>query len=71
MSDKKYIWKAKVRGHWLWCHARTNYEAINILSEQTGEPLEEYCLEWEDPRNLDGSKVTEAEWRHLWGVIDA
>ena len=68
MSKKQYLWRVKVRGTWLWCHASSDGEAIRILSEQTGEPLEEYCLEWQEPKNLDGSPITDAEYNALWGI---
>jgi hypothetical protein len=66
---KKYIFKIKVRGVWLWCHASHAVQAIVILSKETGEPLEEYCLEWQRPKNLDGSEITDAEYDAIMGLI--
>ena len=68
MPDKLYLWRTRVRGYSLWCHAPSNYDAIQILTKQVGEPLEEYCLEWEVV-NLDGSPITDAERDALWGLI--
>lgn len=70
MVDKLYIWRIRLRGHPLWCHATDPTDAIRILSEQTGEPLEDYGLVWEEPKNLDGTPVTEAERARLYGYDD-
>ena len=66
---KKYLFKVKLRGVWLWCHASTDTEALDILTKQTGESLEEYCLEWQRPKNLDGSDISEAEYQNFLGKI--
>lgn len=65
MNPKLYIWKIKLRGHTLWCHAPDSAAAMADFIKQTGEPLEEYCLEWQQPKNLDGTPITESERRKL------
>jgi hypothetical protein len=61
MPDKLYLWRIKVRGHRLWCHAPDADAALVDFIKQTDEPLGEYCLEWEEPKNLDGSPIDPAE----------
>lgn len=68
MTQKLYLWRIKVRSQWLWSHASSSTEALKILSEQTGEPLEEYCLEWRKPCNLDGTEITPCELHDLTGA---
>ena len=69
MEKKLYLWRISLRGHPLWCHATDPSHATRIFTEQTGEPIEDYGLSWEYPKNLDGTPVTEAEFRYLWGSI--
>lgn len=69
MSQKKYIFVIRLRGQRIWCHATDPTDAVRIFTEQTGEPIEDYGLEWEQPKNLDGSPITEAERSALWGLI--
>jgi len=66
---KKYIFKIKVRGVWLWCHATTAEDALAQMTKETGEPLGEHCLEWQRPKNLDDSDITEAEYQNIMGLI--
>lgn len=68
MTKKLYLWKIKLRGQWLWCHASSSEEALSNLTKETGEPLEEYCLEWQEPKNLDGTPVSDTERRELWDL---
>lgn len=69
MPDKLYLWRIKLRGHPLWCHAPDSAAAMADFIKQTGEPLDEYCLEWEEPKNLDGSAIADAERVALLGFI--
>lgn len=66
MTDKLYLWRIHLRGHRLWTHAPDAESALQNLTEQTGEPLVEYCLEWEPPANTDGSPLTDAERKQIW-----
>jgi hypothetical protein len=66
MPDKLYLWRIKLRGHPLWCHAPSSAAAFADFTKQTGEPIVEYCLEWAEPKNLDGTPITESERRKLW-----
>ena len=68
MEKKLYLWKVKVRGHWLWCHASSGAEAMEKWIAETGEPLDEYCLEWKAPTHLDGSKLTPVECDEIYGA---
>jgi hypothetical protein len=65
---KNYLWRIKLRSHPLWCHAPSSGAAMQEFIKQTGEPLDEYCLEWRKPTNLDGSELPESEYRHLMGL---
>lgn len=66
MPPKLYLWRIRMRGQRLYCHATDTTAALADFAKQTGEPVEEYCLEWEEPKNLDGTPVTAAERDALW-----
>jgi hypothetical protein len=68
MPDKQYIFVIHLRGQRIWCHATNPSHAISVFTEQTKEPIEDYGLEWERPKNLDGSPITDAEYNALWGI---
>jgi hypothetical protein len=69
MNPPLYLWRINLRGHILWCHAPSSEAALKNFIIQTGEPLEEYCLEWHSPKNLDGTEVSPAELQALIGNI--
>ena len=43
-----------------WCHAPTASAAVADFTKQTGEPIEDYGLEW-SVKNLDGSELGDDE----------
>ena len=66
---KKYIFRIKLRGVWLWYHATTAEDALEQMAKDTGEPVEDYGMEWQRPKNLDGSEITDAEYHNIMGLI--
>jgi len=66
---KKYIFRIKLRGVWFWYHASSAEEALMLMSKETGEPVEDYGMEWQRPKNLDGSEITDAEYDAIMGTI--
>lgn len=63
----KYLYKIKLRGRWLWCHATDWSDAFRQFTEQTGEPVEEYGIECV-VKNLDGSALDEETYKEVWGL---
>ena len=57
---KLYIFKIWLRGQMFWCHAPTASAAVADFTKQTGEPIEDYGLEWSG-KNLDGSELGDDE----------
>lgn len=65
MSEKKlYLFKIKLRGQTLWCHASSWDDAVEQFTKQTNEPIEDYGLEW-SIRNLDGTLLDYATYDRI------
>lgn len=61
----RYIFKIKLRGMELTCHASSWDDAVKQFSDQWGEPIGEYGLEW-SLRNLDGTVPDYATYERIF-----